>query len=101
MKMKTDEKNAVEAHILKACGFHSTTPQYKLIQRLFKYNEVLFKDVNYDEAVSLRRDLWLLQFECAMKFDRILITDEIVMKYYENIIGLQSESDESNLKSKL
>ena len=99
--MKTDEKNAVEAHILKACGFHSTTPQYKLIQQLFNYNEVLFKDVNYDEAVSLRRELWLLQFECAMKFDRILITDEIVMKYYENIMGLKSESDESNLKSNL
>lgn len=99
--MKTDEKNAVETHLLKACGFHSATPQYKLIQRLFKDNELNFTDVDYNEAVSLRKELWFLKFECGMQFDRILITDEIVMKYYENVMGRKSESDESNLKSKL
>jgi len=95
--MKTDEKNAVEVHLLKACGFHSATPQYKLIQRLFKDGELLFTDVNYDDLVSLRKELWFLRFECGMRFDRIMITPDIIVKYYENVMGLQPISSDFNL----
>lgn len=85
--MITDEKNAVEAHLLKACGFHPATPQYKLIERLFKDDELQFIHVSYDEAVSLRKELWFLRFECGMRFDRIIITDDIVMNYYEIVMA--------------
>ena len=30
--MNTNEKNAVEKHLLKACGFHPKSREYKLIQ---------------------------------------------------------------------
>lgn len=99
--MITDKKNAVEAHLLKSCGFHSATPQYKLINRLFKDDELLFTDVNYDDAVSLRKELWFLKFECGMRYDRIIITDDVVMKYYVNVMDIQSISSDINLRSQI
>jgi hypothetical protein len=92
MMMTTKEKNAVEEHLLKACGFHSATKQYKLIQLLFKIGELDFVSVDRDDAIDIRKQLWFLHFECAMRWDRIILTDEPIIKYYENVMGLVSES---------
>jgi len=95
--METTEKNAVQAHLLKACGFHPATPQYKLIQRLFDQEELLFQDVGYDDGVSLRKELWFLKFECGMRWDKIIITEETIIKYYVTVMGLTPESREPGI----
>lgn len=93
--MKTNEKNAVEAHVLKAFGFHPATPKYKLLERLFKDEELIFEEVGYDNAVSLRKELWLLQFECGMRFNKIIVNDEVYFNYYVNVMGLIPRPQES------
>ena len=92
--METTEKNAVQAHVLKACGFHPATPRYKLIQRLFTEEELVFQDVGYDEAVTLRKELWFLKCECGMRFNKIIITDEVFFKYYVDVMGLTPQLQE-------
>jgi len=86
--METNEKKAVEAHVLKAFGMHPATPRYKLIERLFSEEELVFQDVGYDEAVSIRKELWFLKFECGMRFNKIIVTDEAFFKYYVTVMGL-------------
>lgn len=86
--MTTNEKNAITAHVLKAFGFHPATPKYKLLERLFKDEELIFKEVGYDDAVSLRKELWFLKFECVMRFNKIIVTEEVYFNYYVNVMGL-------------
>lgn len=74
--METNEKKAVEAHLLNAYGFHPATPKYKFLERLLKEGELIFKEVGYDEAVALRKELWFLKFECTMRFNKVLISEE-------------------------
>ena len=92
--METTEKKAIEEHLLKMCGYHPATPRYKLVQRLFNDEELLFQDVTYDKAVSLRKELWLLKFECGMRWNKIIVTDEAFFKYYVNAMGLTPTNHE-------
>lgn len=89
--MTTKEKNAVEEHLLKKCGFHQTTKQYKLIQLLFKKDELDFLSVNYDDAIHLRKELWFLGFECGMRWNKIIISEDMMIKYYETVMGMMAE----------
>ena len=93
--METNEKNAVEAHVLKSFGFHPATPKYKFLERLFKDGELIFNEVGYDDAVSLRKELWLLKFECGMRFNKIIITEEAYFKYYVDVMGLIPKTQET------
>lgn len=92
--MTTKEKIAVEEHLLVASGFKNTTRGYKLIQRLFKSGELDFMWVNRDDAIELRKGLWFLGFECGMRWNKIIITDDAVVKYYEKVMGLKAEPTE-------
>ena len=85
--MTTNEKNAVERHLLKVSGFHPTTREYKLIQLLFKNDELDFIAVDRDDAIQIRKELWFLHFECGMRWNKIIITDDAVIKYYQNVMG--------------
>ena len=89
--MNTNEKNAVEKHLLKVCGFHPGSREYKLIQLLFKNEELDFISTNRDDAIQIRKELWLLHFECQMRWNKVVLTDEPIVKYYENVMGLKAE----------
>ncbi len=93
--MNTNEKNAVEQHLLKVCGFHPASREYKLIQLLFKNNELDFISTDRDDAVALRKELWLLKFECRMQWNKVILTDDAIVKYYENVMGLTAQSREA------
>jgi hypothetical protein len=92
--MEANEKQAVEAHLLKAYGMHPATPRYKLLERLLKEESLVFQEVGYDEAVSLRKELWFLKFECGMRWNKIIINDEVYFKYYVNVMGLTPKNHE-------
>lgn len=92
--MNIDEKNAVEQHLLKVCGFHSASREYKLIQKLFKDEELDFIVVNRDDAIQIRKELWFLHFECQMRWNKVILTDDAIVKYYENVMGLKAEARE-------
>lgn len=94
MKMKTNEKNAAEQHLLKAYGYHPATPKYKLLERLLKEGELIFKEVGYNDAVALRKELWLLKFECTMRFNKILVSEEAYFNYYVNVMHLVPKTQE-------
>lgn len=94
MKMRTNEKNAVEKHLLMVCGFHELSRQYKLIQQLFKDEELDFILVNRDDAINTRKELWFLKFECRMQWNKVILTDDAIVKYYENVMGFQAEPRE-------
>lgn len=92
--MNTNEKIAVEQHLLKVCGFHRASREYKLIQLLFKNDELDFISTNRDDALELRKELWFLKFECRMQWNKVILTDDAIVKYYENVMGLIAESRE-------
>jgi len=96
--MKENVKNAVEEHLLKASGFKETSRGYKLIQGLFKLNELDFKLVKRDDAIEIRKELWFLKFECAMRWDRIVLTDDAIINYYQNVMGMQMGQRDLNSK---
>ncbi|WP_428229079.1 hypothetical protein [Flavobacterium sp.] len=92
--MNTNEKIAVEQHLLKVCGFHRASREYKLIQLLFNNDELDFISTNRDDALELRKELWFLKFECPMQWNKVILTDDAIVKYYENVMGLITESKE-------
>jgi len=92
--MNIDEKNAVEQHLLKVCGFHSASREYKLIQKLFKDEELDFIVVNRDDAIQIRKELWFLHFECQMRWNKVILTDDAIVKYYENVIMAKNNKSE-------
>lgn len=89
--MNPNEKNAVEEHLLKVCGFHTAGREYKLIQKLFADEELDFIVVNRDDAIQLRKELWFLHFECQMRWNKVILTDDAIVKYYQNVMGVTAE----------
>lgn len=53
-----------------------------------------FISTNRDDAVELRKELWFLKFECRMQWNKVILTDDAIVKYYENVMGLIAESRE-------
>jgi len=91
INMTTNEKNAVEKHLLRVVGANPTTLKYKMLKKLFDDGELAFVDVDRDDAIALRKELWFMHFECQMQLNKILITDDAVVKYYETVLGLKAE----------
>lgn len=89
--MNTIEKNAVEKHLLKVCGVNPSSRKYKMIQKLFEDDELDFVAVNRDDAIALRKELWFMHFECGMQWNKIIITDDAIVKYYQSVMGLTAE----------
>lgn len=71
-----------------------STKGYTLIQRLFKIGELDSMWVNRDDAIQVRKELWFLGFECAMRWNKVILTEEAVINYYQNVMGLRAESVE-------
>ncbi|WP_289659482.1 hypothetical protein [Flavobacterium panacagri] len=86
--MDNNVKKQVEEHILSASGLNVKSVGYKTIQKLFSIGEVIIW-FNYEVAMDIRRGCIILGLEVKLKRDIICIDDDVIINYYEKVIGLK------------
>lgn len=90
--MTGKEKEAVKVHINKTAGWNENSKGFQAIKYLFSKNEWDFWLLL---EVQLYKDLaeWLrlIGLKVEIRADRVILTDDAVVAYYENVIGLKAE----------
>lgn len=94
--MNSEEKQAVEDHIIKIAGFDQTTKGYQAIKLLFKKNEWDFWMLREPQ---LHKDLgiWLqnIGLKVVIRADKVLLENDAIIEYYKNILGMTPEPREA------
>ena len=81
-------KKEVEIHILKASGLGEKSVGYKAIQQLFSIDELSLA-FRYELLLDIRRGCILLGLDIQLKRDKICIDEDVVKRYYEEVMGLK------------
>lgn len=89
--MTSAEKKAVEIHLLNASGLGEKSIGRRAIKTLFRVNELDFYLFNRDLVIDIRKGCMTLGLECQLRWDKIILNDSAIRKYYENVMGLTAE----------
>jgi hypothetical protein len=95
--MNSTEKKAVEEHLLKASGLGEKSRGYKAIQHLFRVNELDVYLFHRDLVFDIRKGCMTLGLECDIRWDKIILDESAIRKYYEEVMGLTPEKEEDEI----
>lgn len=96
-RMVREEKAAVESHLLKASGLEERDKRYKAIQHLFAKDQLDFMFFEINFALDIRRGLLVLGLECRVSRNKVVLDEDGIKNYYENVMGLKSKPKEEDL----
>ncbi|RKR11132.1 hypothetical protein C8C83_2828 [Flavobacterium sp. 90] len=92
--MTWQEKSAVEYHVLSASKLDERDKRYKAIKYLFEKGELDFIFFEMSFALDIRRGLNVLGLECPLSRNKVILSEEAIIKYYENVMKLKAEPKE-------